>query len=206
MTLNNIIINRIFSFVNGLLLVVFTAGCEAEDPVKEDTPELITKATLTFTPATGTEPVIVSAIDPDGEGVQDLAIDGPINLAANQSYELSITLVNGLLSSTEPGYDITKEVKEEGDEHLFFFGWTGVLFADPEGNGNIDKRLDDVNYNDEDVNGFPVGLKTQWTTTSTPTSGTLTVVLKHQPELKTENSESSAGETDLNISFEVNIL
>ena len=42
--------------------------------------KLITKATLTF-PATGrTTDVKATATDPDGEGVKDLEVDGPINL------------------------------------------------------------------------------------------------------------------------------
>ena len=33
-----------------LTLLLLSFGCEVEDPVREDVPELITKVTLTFTP------------------------------------------------------------------------------------------------------------------------------------------------------------
>ena len=182
----------------------FLVGCDSEDPQKEDAPELITKVTLTFTPDGGGSPIIVSATDPDGEGVQDIVADGSINLDANTTYTLSLTLTNELAQPTDPGYNITEEVEEESDEHLFFFGWTNNVFGDPTGNGNIDNRADAVNYNDEDVNGLPLGLSTDWTT-GTENSGTFRVVLKHQPDLKSETSDSTDGETDMDVSFEINV-
>ncbi len=53
------------------MVVALLAGCSKDDPMKEDTPELITKATLTFTPTGGGTTVVVSATDPDGDGVMD---------------------------------------------------------------------------------------------------------------------------------------
>lgn len=190
------------------MVVVLTAllsGCGDDDPEKEDTPELITYATLTFTPTGGGASVIVKATDPDGEGVQDLIIDGPINLLTNKTYVLTIELINGLADPSEPEYDITAEVEEEGDEHLFFFGWTNNVFSNPAGNGNIDNRTDAVNYNDEDDDGLPLGLNTSWTTATTAASGTFRVLLKHQPDLKSATSTSSMGESDLDLTFTIAI-
>ncbi|MEJ7644718.1 MAG: hypothetical protein WKF87_08985 [Chryseolinea sp.] len=192
--------------VCSLALAGLLSGCDDDDdPKKEDTPELITKVTLTFTPAAGGAAVTVTATDPDGEGVQDLQVDGPINLAVNKSYTLTINLINGLASPSSAGYDITAEVKEEGSEHMFFFGWTNNVFSDPTGDGNIDARNDDVNYADEDENGLPLGLETTWTAAAAPTSGTFQVVLKHQPDIKSAISSSSTGETDLDIEFSINV-
>jgi hypothetical protein len=188
-----------------IAFAVFFVGCsDDDDPKKEDTPELITKVMLTFTPTAGGNAIVVMASDPDGEGVQEIAVDGPINLMPNKNYALSITLINELAEPSEPGYNITEEVEEEGDEHMFFFGWTGNVFSDPTGNGNIDNRSDDVNYTDEDENGFPIGLNTVWTT-ATNASGSFQVVLKHQPDLKTETSNSTVGESDLDIEFTINV-
>lgn len=187
-----------------IFAISILSGCNDEDPVKPDAPEMITKATLTFTPDAGT-PVVVTATDPDGEGVQDMSVDSPINLEANKSYTLSISLINALAQPSDPAYNVTQEVEEEGDEHLFFFEWTNNLFADPAGNGNIDSRNDDVNYEDQDANSLPLGLETFWTTGS-PLSGTFRVVLKHQPGLKSETSGSFTGETDLDITFEINVM
>lgn len=183
----------------------FLSSCNEDDePTKEDTPELITKATLTFTPAGGGAAITATATDPDGEGVQDIAIDGPINLAADRSYILTIALINELADPNGAEYNITEEVKMEGDEHMFFYAWTNNVFADPAGNGNIDNRADDVNYNDEDVNSRPIGLSTSWTTAGAST-GKFRVVLKHQPQLKTPTSTSTTGETDLDIEFDINV-
>lgn len=180
-------------------------GCDDNDPVKEDTPELITRATLTFAPATGGSPVVVTATDPDGEGVQNITVDGPINLVKGKTYSLSIALINGLAEPTSEEYNVTAEVSEESHEHLFFFSWTNDVFSSPAGNGNIDNRSDAINYSDEDVNGLPLGLLTSWTTASAAASGSFRVMLKHQPDLKSATSTSSTGESDLDVEFTINI-
>lgn len=205
---NNLKKFSLIYFVSILALVITLSGC-GEDPEKEDTPELITKATLTFTPSGGGNTVTVTATDPDGEGVRNIAVDGPINLATNKTYTLSIELINGLASPNSAEYNITQEVAEEGDEHLFFFSWTNNVFSNPAGNGNIDNRADAVNYtggsNAVDMNNLPLGLTTTWTTTANATSGSFRILLKHQPETKSSTSDSNVGETDLDISFTLNV-
>lgn len=188
-----------------VLALALLAGCSKDDPQKEDTPELITKATLTFTPVGGGTPVVISATDPDGEGVQDIVVDGPINLATSTQYALTIDLLNTLVTVGQPGYSITEEVEEEGQEHMFFFGWTGAVFQTPSGDGNIDNRADEVNYVDVDAGGLPIGLITTWTSAGSAGSGTFRVVLKHQPGTKTASSGSTVGETDLDLTFTINI-
>jgi hypothetical protein len=183
---------------------VFQA-CDTDDPVKEDVPELITKVTLTFTPTGGGSAVVVTATDPDGLGLQPLEVDGSIQLAKNTSYSLAITLINELAEPSAAEYNITEEVAEEGDEHMFFYSWTGNVFSNPAGNGNIDNRNDVVNYDDEDVNGLPLGLETSWASTDVAASGSFRVILKHQPELKSATSDSGVGETDLDIPFDISV-
>lgn len=173
---------RRLPIVIALTVLLLSFGCEVEDPVREDVPELITKVTLTFSPPDG-DPVVVTATDPDGEGVQDVQVDGAIKLEATKRYSLSLTLANGLVKPSDPEYDVTEEVAAEGDEHIFFFSWTNDIFSDPSGNGNIDNRADGVNYQDEDINGLPLGLETIWTA-GAASSGEFRVVLKHQPDRK----------------------
>ena len=189
--------------VIALTVLLLSSGCEVEDPVREDVPELITKVTLTFSPSVGNT-VVVTATDPDGEGVQDVQVDGVIKLEATKRYSLSLTLANGLVKPSDPEYDVTEEVASEADEHIFFFSWTNDIFSDPSGNGNIDNRADDINYQDEDINGLPLGLETIWTA-GAASSGEFRVVLKHQPDLKSATSESGIGETDLDLTFTVNV-
>jgi|ADGO01.1.fsa_nt_gi hypothetical protein len=81
---------------------------------------MITKVTLTFRPLGLGLPVIATATDPDGEGVQDLIVDGPIELTPGTSYSLTIELFNELADPNDPAYNITQEVLEEADEHMFF--------------------------------------------------------------------------------------
>ncbi len=186
------------------LLITFAmaSGCEVEDPQKEEVPELITTVSLTFVPTSGEDPVRVSATDPDGEGVQDIMVEGPVRLKASKSYTLEVSLINGLADPTQPEYDVTEEVEEEADEHMFFFSWTNSLFISPIGDGNVDNRSDEVNYEDEDANGLPLGIETFWTTGSV-NAGELRIVLKHQPDLKSATSDSSIGETDVDITFPI---
>ncbi|HEX9651089.1 MAG TPA: hypothetical protein VGA21_11040 [Cyclobacteriaceae bacterium] len=198
------------SLMGVCLLIFLLSGCKDNDLVKEDVPELITKASLTFTPSGAGNVIVVTATDPDGEGVQDISVDGPINLNADETYILTLSLINELADATDPEYDITDEVEAEGDEHMFFFSWTNNVFADPSGDGNIDNRSDPVNYtgasNSVDVNNRPLGLTTTWITATGSSTGTFRILLKHQPELKTDTSNSIIGETDLDITFTINIL
>ncbi|MBK8291503.1 MAG: GTP cyclohydrolase [Flammeovirgaceae bacterium] len=208
MKIKNFITSNFSQRVLVLLAIVtatFLISCNDEDPVKEDTPELITKATLTFTPTAGGTPVVATASDPDGEGVQDIIIDGPINLTTAKSYTLTIELINQLVDPSAPEYDVTEEVREDGDEHLFFFAWTNNVFSDPSGNGNVDNRADKINYNDEDDMGLPIGLSTTWTTSGSTAAGTFRIILKHQPDQKSASSDQTMGDTDLDLTFTINV-
>lgn len=183
-----------------LIVSVNFSACEVDDPEKEEVPELITTVKLTFVPDIGGKTVVASASDPDGEGVADMQIDEPIRLSSGTTYTLSIVLINGLADPTQPEYDVTEEVSEEADEHMFFFGWTVDLFTNPSGIGNADDPSGIVIYLDEDANGLPLGIETQWTT-STPATGEFRIILKHQPDLKSAQSDAHTGETDVDITF-----
>ena len=195
-----------------LPLVIFMSllalsGCKKDDPKPEDVPELITKTTITFTPAVGS-PVVVTATDPDNNGPKDIVVDGPINLLKGTTYVLSIQLVNGLYKTTDDGYDVSKQILTEADEHQFYFSWNAGLFSDPSGNGNIDNRNDPLNYGASvDSKGRPVGLTTTWTTAGTGSAGanSFRILLKHQPDIKSTTSTSSDGESDLDLTFVMNV-
>jgi hypothetical protein len=203
-------------YLKALVLLLSTgalislSGCKNDDPLPENIPELITKVTLKFTPAGGGAVISVSATDPDGEGVQDIKVDGPINLPKGTQYTLSLELINGLYSPGADGYNITTEVEEEGDEHQFFFRFSEGIFSSPTGTGNIrdnaTSAVGSVNYLDKDVNNLPIGIQTSWTSSGTAASDkSFRVVLKHQPDIKSDTSSSLDGESDLDISFVVNV-
>ena len=202
--------NKILKSVYYLAFITISSGlfllssC-GDDPTKENTPELITKVTLTFAPVGGGGNVVATATDPDGAGIQDLTTDGPIILQKDVSYTLTLALINELASPTSPEYDITSEVQEEGDEHLFFFSWTSNLFSSPSGDGNIDNRADELNYGDVDDSGYPIGIITNWTAGPLAGTGAFRLVLKHQPGLKSATSGANVGTNDLDITFEIEI-
>lgn len=190
--------------------VIALSSCENDDPTPENIPELITKVTLKFTPAGGGAAITVTATDPDGEGVQDISVDGPINLLKGVQYTLSLELINGLYDPGEDGYNITEEVKEEGDEHQFFFRFSEGVFSSPTGTGNIKDNASSVvgaiNYMDEDSGGLPIGIETSLTAiNATATDKSFRLLLKHQPDVKSSTSDSLDGESDLDITFVVNV-
>lgn len=105
------------------------------------------------------------------------------------------------------GEDIGAEILEEGDEHQIFFAFTNDAFSNPLGDGNIDNASEPLVYDDEDVNGRPIGLETKWTTgDETITNGEFRVRLMHQVlPLKTDSSDSETGDKDFDITFKLNI-
>ena len=174
-----------------LTLFVFTA-CEEDEvaPEEENEVEVFTDVKLVFTPAGGGASVEAAAQDPDGAGVQELQVLGSIDLAANTAYTLTMVIENCLESPCEL---MNEEIEEEAAEHQFFFAFTDGAFTNPTGNGNIDNASDPIVYNDTDGNGNPVGLNTSWTTGSAST-GTFTVQLQHQPDVKTATSGANDGQ------------
>ncbi len=189
--------------------LVFTACNDDDVPPEENEEETITNVTLTFR-STGGTPVIATWVDADGEGAGDPVLT-PVTLAANTTYTLTIDLINAI-DPNDPE-SITEEVEEEAKAHMFFFGWTDGLFSDPTGDGNLGagNRADPVNYEDDDDDpsdpddaGFPLGLETTWTT-GDATTGEFRVVLKHQPDIKSATSDSTDGESDVDVTWEVTV-
>ena len=185
-----------------MTLFVFTA-CEEDEaaPEEENEVEVFTDVKLVFTPAGGGASVEAAAQDPDGAGVQELQVLGSIDLAANTAYTLTMVIENCLESPCEL---MNEEIEEEAAEHQFFFAFTDGAFTNPTGNGNIDNASDPIVYNDTDGNGNPVGLNTSWTTGSAST-GTFTVQLQHQPDVKTATSGANDGDTDFELEFRLTI-
>ena len=197
-----------FFFLAGTLF--WMQGWKNEDPVPENIPELITKVILEFAPAGGGPLITVTATDPDGGGVQDIIVDGPINLLKDSEYTMTLELLNELYLPGDEDYNVTEAIKNEGEEHQFFFSFSEGTFASPEGTGNILSDMSSVpgsiNYLDKDSSGQPLGIQTSWTTSgSVSNSKSFRIILKHQPELKSSTSTSLDGESDLDVSFILNV-
>lgn len=202
------LLKRLSLYVFLAVGIVFT-GCDDDDdaaPAPENELEVITDVKLIFTPQGGGTPVEVTAKDPDGEGVQEFEVSGSITLTAGTTYTLTYEILNAL--DPDDVEDIGEEIAEEDDEHQFFFAFTDGAFTSPTGNGNIDGNTtgtEAINYNDTDGNGNPLGLNTTWTVGAATTGANFTVRLQHQPDVKTATSGATDGETDFNLSFELNI-
>lgn len=194
-----------FAFFALLFAGIILTGCDDDDvPDMEPEEEVITDVRLIFTnDADANDVVTAAAQDPDGEGVEELEVLGAINLAANTSYTLTFEMENNLET---PGEDIAAEVEDEGDEHQIFFSFSTDAFTNPAGDGNIDNAADAVNYNDMDKDGNPIGLSSSWTTGATALNGGMfTARLQHQPDIKTSSTGANDGDSDFDLTFELNI-
>lgn len=180
---------KIQLFISALALLAATTACkkdkqnEITNPSNPNEEELITTFRVTFTDSAGVLPdVIAQFVDLDGPGGNAPTTFDTIRLAANRTWNASITLLN---ESVTPAEDITEEVEEEGVDHLFCFGTTVGL------NVTIERT-------DLDANSLPIGLLSKWTTTGV-SSGTTTIRLRHQPDVK--DGTCDPGETDIELDF-----
>ena len=181
---------KTIAFVLSALFLGFLSACNSDDvenPTPPNEEEVITTLLLNFTNAGQT--TTFAYRDPDGDGGNPATQQDDVVLSANTTYTLTIEFLN---EAETPAEDITAEVEEEGDEHqVFISNATGALpFT--------------YTYGDQDVNGNPIGL-TGTVTTGDATTGSMTVTLKHQPEVKSATSTIADGETDIEVSFAVSI-
>jgi hypothetical protein len=178
--------NKLLRFPAGLLaaLVLLSSCGDDPDPVLENQEELITTVRLTFTPTGGGTPVVATWQDLDGDG-GGAPVVSAITLAGNTTYTLVVTMSD---ASKSPAVDITEEIEEEAEEHQLFFrtsGLTGMTIA----------------YNDKDADNRPIGLSNT-VTTPTAGAGTLTVILRHEPNkaatgVAAGDPTNAGGETDI---------
>lgn len=166
--------------VIGMTAVVLLSSCEPNTDNPNDQ-EVITSVVITCTSPSDT--VSFGYSDPDGDGGNVPTIDTAF-LTASTVYTASIEVLD---ETQNPVHDLTHHIEDEGDEHQFFFTFT---------NANITSA-----YADTDINGDPIGLVNTWTT-GTASSGSIQVVLKHQPG-GIKDGNSSTGETDISVTFPV---
>lgn len=164
--------------------VLFFTACNDDDAEPENEEELITNVTYTLT--AGTDVATFTFVDPDGDGGNAPVITGG-TLMANTTYTGSIILSN-------PDEDITAEIREEDEEHVFLFRSSPA------------DLISSVARTDPDENGVGVGL-THTLVTGDAGTGELTVILRHEPNKTADLSDFDAvgGETDLEIDFPLTI-
>lgn len=154
--------------------------------------EVITTLRYTLTPAGFGEDVVLLYQDVDGDGGNPPFIQGGV-LDANTVYSATLELLN---ESVDPAENVTEEIQAEDDEHQFFFIADAVDLT--------------VAYMDQDDNGNPVGVQTTVTAGDVSNGGTLTVILRHQPDkdaagVPDGDITNAGGETDIEVEFNVEI-
>lgn len=179
-----------FLMLSFLCVIAFSA-CEKNDPEIPNEEELITTFNYSLSPSDGGAVITLSFVDLDGDGGGAPTITGG-TLAANQTYQGSIELLNASISPVE---DITEEVEEEDEDHQFFFqsAVSGLNIA----------------YGDEDADGNPVGLSSTLTT-GDAASGSITVTLRHEPNksatgVSDGDITNAGGETDIEVTFPIEV-
>ncbi len=172
-----------------------------------DPNEVMTTVKLNFVPESG-EAVEFTWADPEADGSP--VID-PIALTAGVTYTVSITVLNEL---EDPAEDVTLELRDELDEHQFFF--TGDAVSSP-ANDNSSAFISQA-YADTDSNGYPVGLENTIEATAAG-MGDLTIMLRHMPPVNgnpvktgtladlVKNGQTSElpGSVDIEITFPVTV-
>jgi hypothetical protein len=187
-----------------LLLLLALAACDVHGHGEQ---EFISAVQLTFTPAGGTA-IVAESVDPDGDGGSP-PTSQPINLAAGTTYTLTVVFENRLGTVPE---DITKEIRDEADEHQVFF--TGTAVNGP-ATSNTTGPLTH-SYADMDGNGFPLGLTN--TIVTAAGTGTLNVRLQHMPakpgpgksadtatQVKDGGFAAIGGDPDADVNFAVTV-
>lgn len=151
----------------------------ADDPHHDHEEELITTVKLTFTDSVTSAQSVFQFQDIDGPGGNDPDVFDTIQLSANSTYLVEVKFLN---ESESPSEDITEEVLEEDDEHIVCYS-----------------TASDVTVERTDTDGnYEVGLSSKWKTNAAEES-TLTLTLKHQPDVK--DGTCLPGETDVEVTF-----
>ena len=191
--MNNVLKNAAMLLALGSITLT---GCKKDpDEVVKPTPpnenELITTFKLVMKDDSNPEslPLVFTWRDIDGDGPGLANPWDTLRLKSNTTYSTSLLLLD---ETKTPADTISDEVDEEGDEHQFFYKATDALLT--------------VAYEDRDENGVPVGLFTKITTKAAGT-GSLNIVLKHQPDVKPKSGsgDETKGSTDINLTFVVEV-
>ncbi|PJJ48615.1 hypothetical protein [Hymenobacter chitinivorans] len=169
-----------------LLVAPLLGACKKDDddPQPDDDNEQITTVRYELTPVGGGTPVTVQYRDADGDGGAAPVI-GTLTLAAGTTYTGKLVLLD---ETKNPVVDTSAEIKEEADEHIFFFEPSNVNLT--------------ITRTDKDPKGLEVGLDTRvvaGSANATGTTGTLKITLRHQPGAK--NGTFAPGDTDVEVSF-----
>jgi hypothetical protein len=166
--------------------LTFTACSEDDHDDHDHEEEVIT--TVNYTLTSGSDVVTLTYRDLDGEGGNEGVPTVFGSLSANTTYAGAIELLN---ETESPAENMTEEIEEEDDEHEFFFTSTVTGLT--------------ISKTDVDGDGNPLGLETSLASGAAG-SGSITIVLKHEPTKPNDGTSASAGgSTELEVTFNVTV-
>lgn len=175
------------------VLLLSVAACnKKDDKPSPDEPELITTVQVraTETGSTGNSLLFTYRIK-NGfhSGKTDFHVD-TIKLRAGRQYDIQIIVLN---EQKTPAIDVTPEIIDERNAHLFYYSSTPVIGA-----GSIS-----ISDRDTDHNGQPFARLCKWQT-GPAGKGTMEILLIHGPRRKEANDLATiAGSTDAETVFPV---
>ena len=169
-------------------VVLLAGACKKgeQDVAPTSDNEAITTATLTLTSKANAAEVVTATVD-NLNTTADFS-KATLNLKANTTYTGAVSLLD---KTRTPALDATAEIREKLNEHLFVYTPAPA-------------SLLTITLTDKDTNPapgpYPVGLATE-IKTGAAGSGSLKLVLRHQPN--TKNGTATPGTTDLDTNFPV---
>lgn len=207
--MNTLSLRNLFALLACAMLTLAISACgddgdDVEDPEAADEQEVITTMNLTFTPTDGGDAITAEFRDADGPG-GEAPTQTDIVLAANTTYTLEIELLNETVPEDDEEFVIGNEIKEEAEEHQFFF--SGTAIPDTVTHAYDDKESDYVNNTEGD--DLPVGIRST-IAAGDAGNGTFVVVLSHLPPVndtavKVAGIDSTVGDTDIEVSFDLTV-
>ena len=183
----NKLVRLYFAFLLMGSLLTFASCKDDNEPAPEDEQEVITSVTISLTPTGKGQDTEATISTLSGSPVQN----APLTLRPGTEYTAVVTFSD---ESKTPVADLTAEIRNERDEHLLVYTFT------PDAGSNATVT---VNITDMDQNNRPVGLEPTITTGPGTGNGKMRVVLKHQPGGLKTGTNTTAGETDVDVSFNV---
>jgi hypothetical protein len=178
------------AFVLCAIGVLTLSSCSNDDPAPEpiNEEEIITTFTATLIPQGGGTTITLQTRDLDGDGPNPPVVEVSGDFLPATVYDGTIVLLN---ETETPAENITDEVEEEDTAHQFFYTVGGGLDVSAE-------------YANFDSNNNPLGTAFTLTTGAT-SSGTLAFTLRHEPTKPNTGLSDAGGETDLAVTFNVNV-
>ena len=189
---------NIFKKIAFIILILFIASCDKDEPEEIHEHEELSRVTLKVTNEHDSSDVTTYTFEVEDHdhdhSVSDTHDDhDEIELSANSSYLFEIRFYND--EDPSKPEDITLEVIEEKDEHHVFYELTdGANITVESGTGDT-----------LDSNSNPLNLVTRWTTTAAGVAD-VEAYLIHDPTSKTGTSRDDfGGATDVEIEFEAHV-